>query len=79
MNNITNSSAICLKIEQKGEKFAGSGSWFIDDLFLVRSQLQKKFFSDTFQSMQPTNWYRLSGGQLKVISSVKIFHDDIYY
>ncbi|CAF0744576.1 unnamed protein product [Adineta steineri] len=65
LNNITNSTTICLKIEQKGEKFLGSGSWFIDDLLIIRSRLQNDYFFDTFQAMQPANWHRLAGGQLK--------------
>ncbi len=60
LNNITNSSSICLKIEQ-------NGTWFIDDLLIIRSRLQNEYFFETFKTMQPANWYRLAGGQLKVI------------
>ena len=66
LGNITNSSIVCLKIEQDGEKFNSSGSWFIDDLLIIRSRLQHEYFSENFQAMQPANWYRLMGGQLKV-------------
>jgi len=66
LNNITNSSIICLKIEQDGDNFTGSSSWFIDDLLIIRSRLQNEYFSELFQAMQPANWYRLAGGQLKV-------------
>ena len=41
LNNITNSSSICLKIEQNGDKFIGSGTWFIDDLLIIRSRITK--------------------------------------
>ncbi len=67
LNNITNSSSVCLKIEQNGDKFIGSGTWFIDDLLIIRSRLQNEYFFETFKTMQPANWYRLAGGQLKVI------------
>jgi hypothetical protein len=67
LNNLVNTSIVCLKIEQNGDKFTGSGSWFIDDLLIIRSRLQNEYFSETFQAMQPANWYRLAGGQLKVI------------
>ncbi len=66
LNNITNSSTVCLKIEQNGEKFAGSGSWFIDDLLIIRSRLQNQYFFDKFETMRTGNWHRLAGGQLKV-------------
>ncbi|CAF0939143.1 unnamed protein product [Adineta ricciae] len=64
LNNLTNSSTACLKIEQNGEKFSGGGSWFIDDFLLIRSRLQNDYFFDTFQMMRTGNWYRLTGGQL---------------
>jgi hypothetical protein len=66
LNNITNSSSVCLKIEQNGDKFVGSGSWFIDDLLIVRSRLQNECFFETFKTMRPANWHRLASGQLKV-------------
>ena len=66
LNNITNSSIVCLKIEQKNDKLLSTGSWFIDDLLMIRSRLQNEYFSETFHAMQPANWYRLAGGQLKV-------------
>ena len=65
--NFTNSSEVCLKLEQAGEKFAGGGAWFIDDLLIVRSRAEKNFFSDNFEALRPANWYRLAGGQLKVL------------
>lgn len=75
--NITNSSIVCLKIEQGGEKFNSSGSWFIDDLLIVRSRLQNEYFSENFQAMQPANWYRLMGGQLKVFHQFrKMYGED---
>ncbi|CAF4418864.1 unnamed protein product, partial [Rotaria sp. Silwood2] len=64
-NNITNSSTVCLKLEQDGDKFTGSGSWFIDDLLIIRSRLQNEYFFETFKTMRSTNWYRLVGGHLK--------------
>ncbi|CAF1574185.1 unnamed protein product [Rotaria magnacalcarata] len=79
--NLTNSSTVCLKIQQKGEKFAGSGSWFIDDLLIIRSRQLAEYFFETFQTMRSTNWYRLVGGQLKTcdgrISMVFEPHADI--
>jgi hypothetical protein len=66
LKNLINTSSVCLKIEQKGDKFTGNGAWFIDDLLIIRSRLQNEYFSETFQAMQPANWYRLAGGQLKV-------------
>ncbi|CAF5045160.1 unnamed protein product, partial [Rotaria sp. Silwood1] len=65
LNNITNSSTVCLKIEQDGDKFVGSGSWFIDDLLITRFRLQNEYFFETFKTMRLTNWYRLVGGHLK--------------
>lgn len=72
LGNITNSSSICLKIEQEGEKFNSSGSWFIDDLLITRPRLQNEYFSENFQAMQPANWYRLMGGHLKVTDDLLI-------
>jgi hypothetical protein len=67
LTNITNASIVCFKIEQNGDKFTGSSSWFIDDLLMIRSRLQNEYFSERFDAMKPDNWYRLAGGQLKVI------------
>jgi hypothetical protein len=67
INNITNSSIVCLKIEQNGEKFISSGSWLIDDLLMIRSRLQNEYLFEKFQKMRTTNWYGLASGQLKVM------------
>ena len=66
MNNWTNITTVCLKIEQAGSKFAGNGVWFVDDLVVVRSQSQNDYLHENFETMRPSNWHRLSGGQLKV-------------
>lgn len=70
LTNVTNSSTVCLKIEQDGDKYMGSGSWFIDDLLITRSREQNDFFFESFEALKPSNWYRLVGGQLKVSAAI---------
>ena len=67
LNNIINSSTVCLKIEQDGDMFVGRGSWFVDDLVIVRSRLQSGYVFEKFEAMKTSNWYRLVGGQLQVV------------
>lgn len=60
------SSTVCLKIEQAGDRFHGKGSWFIDDLLIVRSRDRDDVFLDSFETMRPGKWHRLVGGHWKV-------------
>lgn len=65
LSSIT-SKSICLKIEQTGDRFAGGGSWFIDDFFMIRSRDSDHVFYDSFETMRPAKWQRLAGGHWKV-------------